>query len=171
MRSSWAASLHLLVRTELLTPGPGPIPGVDANMYNQFFTLHGAIMVFLVIIPSIPAVFGNFVLPIMLGAKDVAFPRLEPVLLLPVGHSVPCLRSFRFWLVDLTPGWTFYTPYSTRTNGRRCDLCGESGVFLLGFSSIFHGHELHRHHPQTASAGNDLVQDAAVPCGRSTPQH
>jgi len=66
----------LLVRTELLTPGQ-TIPGVTADVYNQFFTLHGAIMVFLVIIPSIPAALGNIILPIMLGAKDVAFPRLN----------------------------------------------------------------------------------------------
>ena len=75
----------LLVRTELLTPGQ-TIPGVTADVYNQFFTLHGAIMVFLVIIPSIPAALGNFVLPIMLGAKDVAFPKLN-------------LGSFYLWLV------------------------------------------------------------------------
>ena len=127
----------LLVRTELLTPGPGPIPGVDANMYNQFFTLHGAIMVFLVIIPSIPAVFGNFVLPIMLGAKDVAFPRLN-------------LFSYYLWVsgallavISLVAGgfdtgWTFYTPYSTRTSAGGV-IFVVSGVFLLGFSSIFTG--------------------------------
>ena len=62
----------LLVRTQLLTP-EGLI--MDGDQYNQAFTLHGAIMVFLVIIPSVPASLGNFVLPIMLGAKDVAFPR------------------------------------------------------------------------------------------------
>lgn len=61
----------LLVRTELLTPGR---TFIDADTYNHFFTLHGAVMVFLVIIPSIPAALGNFVLPVMLGAKDVAFP-------------------------------------------------------------------------------------------------
>lgn len=72
----------LLLRTELLTPGR---TFVDADTYNQFFTLHGAIMVFLVIIPSIPAALGNFVLPIMLGAKDVAFPRLN-------------LASFYLWI-------------------------------------------------------------------------
>jgi cytochrome c oxidase subunit 1 len=64
----------LLVRTEHLT---GTRTIMDADTYNQAFTLHGAIMVFLFIIPSIPAAFGNFVLPIMLGAKDVAFPRLN----------------------------------------------------------------------------------------------
>lgn len=125
----------LLVRTKLLFPGE--VSWMDANQYNQAFTLHGAIMVFLVIIPSIPAALGNFVLPIMLGAKDVAFPRLN-------------LGSFWLWLVgaicvvwsllagSFDTGWTFYTPYSTRT-----DFAGVIpvlvGVFILGFSSIFTG--------------------------------
>ena len=126
----------LLVRTELLTPG-ATIPGVDAEVYNQFFTLHGAIMVFLVIIPSIPAALGNFVLPIMLGAKDVAFPRMN-------------LGSFYLWIigavlavVSLTyggfdTGWTFYTPYSTTTTTGGV-IPVVTGVFILGFSSIFTG--------------------------------
>ena len=126
----------LLVRTELLTPG-ATIPGVDENLYNQFFTLHGPIMVFLVIIPSIPAALGNFVLPIMLGAKDVAFPRLN-------------LCSYYLWVigaicavVSLTvggfdTGWTFYTPYSTTTTTGGV-IPVVTGVFILGFSSIFTG--------------------------------
>src|SRR5688572_22589153 len=64
----------LLVRTELIAPGKTIM---DQDTYNQMFTIHGAVMVFLVIIPSVPAALGNFVLPIMLGAKDVAFPRLN----------------------------------------------------------------------------------------------
>ncbi|MHC4245378.1 MAG: cytochrome c oxidase subunit I [Planctomycetia bacterium] len=126
----------LLVRTELLTPG-ATIPGVDAEVYNQFFTLHGAIMVFLVIIPSIPAALGNFVLPIMLGAKDVAFPRLN-------------LGSFYLWIIGAVlavlslayggfdTGWTFYTPYSTTTSTGGV-IPVVTGVFILGFSSIFTG--------------------------------
>ena len=126
----------LLVRTELLTPG-ATIPGVDAEVYNQFFTLHGAIMVFLVIIPSIPAALGNFVLPIMLGAKDVAFPRLN-------------LGSFYLWIIGailavlslayggFDTGWTFYTPYSTTTSTGGV-IPVVTGVFILGFSSIFTG--------------------------------
>lgn len=66
--------LALLLRTELLTPAQSII---DADTYNQIFTLHGAIMIFLFIIPSIPAALGNFFLPMMIGAKDVAFPRLD----------------------------------------------------------------------------------------------
>ena len=123
-------------RTELLTPG-ATIPGVDADVYNQFFTLHGAIMVFLVIIPSIPAALGNFVLPIMLGAKDVAFPRMN-------------LMSFYLWVIGaicavvslsmggFDTGWTFYTPYSTTTTTAGV-IPVVIGVFILGFASIFTG--------------------------------
>lgn len=123
----------LLVRTELLTPGKTL---VDADTYNQFFTLHGAIMIFLFIIPGIPAAIGNFVLPLMLGAKDVAFPRLN-------------LLSWYLWLTGalfaiismvggaVDTGWTFYTPYSTQTNQQVINMT--MGVFILGFSSIFTG--------------------------------
>jgi cytochrome c oxidase subunit 1 len=126
----------LLVRTELLTPGQ-TIPGVTADVYNHFFTLHGAIMVFLVIIPSIPAALGNFIMPIMLGAKDVAFPRLN-------------LFSYYLWIFGalftvsslllggFDTGWTFYTPYSTTTPAGGV-IPALTGVFILGFSSIFTG--------------------------------
>jgi cytochrome c oxidase subunit 1 len=123
----------LLLRTEHLTPGQTIM---DADTYNRMFTLHGAAMVFLFIIPSIPAAFGNFVLPIMLGAKDVAFPRLN-------------LASFYLWLIGALfmtgsivgnaadTGWTFYTPYSTTTTSTVIPAL--LGVFILGFSSIFTG--------------------------------
>lgn len=123
----------LLLRTELLSPGKTI---VDADTYNQFFTFHGVIMVFMFIIPGIPAALGNFVLPLMLGAKDVAFPRLN-------------LTSWYLWMIGaaftflaiaiggLDTGWTFYTPYSTSSN-TRVILVG-LGVFVLGFSSIFTG--------------------------------
>ncbi len=124
----------LLVRTELLTPGR---TFIDADTYNHFFTLHGAVMVFLVIIPSIPAALGNFVLPVMLGAKDVAFPRLN-------------LFSYHLWIAgavctvvslvmgSFDTGWTFYTPYSTTTTAGGV-IPVIVGVFILGFSSIFTG--------------------------------
>ncbi|MEE3001969.1 MAG: cytochrome c oxidase subunit I [Planctomycetota bacterium] len=131
-----AGIFALLVRTQLLTP-EGTIMGQDD--YNQAFTLHGAIMVFLVIIPSIPAALGNFVLPIMLGAKDVAFPRLN-------------LFSFWLWVSGalffvlalvsggLDTGWTFYTPYSTDPNSAMGGMIpAVTGAFVLGFSSIFTG--------------------------------
>jgi len=124
----------LLVRTELLTPGETLM---TADQYNKAFTLHGAIMVFLVIIPSVPAALGNFVLPIMLGAKDVAFPRLN-------------LCSYYLWVIGavfaltamlsggIDTGWTFYTPYSLEDD-RQGVIWVASGVFILGFSSIFTG--------------------------------
>jgi len=128
----------LAVRTELIAPGQTIM---DQDAYNQMFTLHGAIMVFLVIIPSIPAALGNFILPIMLGAKDVAFPRLN-------------LGSFYLWVFGaiffifallrggIDTGWTFYTPYSSNPNvGSQMGgaVWALMGVFILGFSSIFTG--------------------------------
>ena len=124
----------LLVRTELLTPGPTIM---DHDTYNKMFTLHGAVMVFLFIIPAIPAALGNFILPIMLGAKDVAFPRLN-------------LASYYLWVFGaiffvsamvhggLDTGWTFYTPYSVTTPANGV-IWATMGVFILGFSSIFTG--------------------------------
>jgi cytochrome c oxidase subunit 1 len=125
--------LAMLIRTELLTPQRTI---VDANTYNQMFTLHGAIMIFLFIIPGIPAALGNIILPLMLGAKDVAFPRLN-------------LLSYYMWVFgalfavismvtgSVDTGWTFYTPYSTTTGG--AVIAMTTGVFILGFSSIFTG--------------------------------
>ncbi|MBK7535058.1 MAG: cbb3-type cytochrome c oxidase subunit I [Myxococcales bacterium] len=123
----------LLVRIELFSPGQD-IVGQDR--YNQFFTLHGAVMVFLVIVPGIPAALGNMIMPIQLGAPDVAFPKLN-------------LTSFYFWCIGATlllvsiamgavdTGWTFYTPYSLQTP--TAVLPAVMGVFVLGFSSIFTG--------------------------------
>jgi cytochrome c oxidase subunit 1 len=123
----------LLVRTELWTPGHTI---VDADTYNQLFTLHGAIMVFLVIIPGVPAALGNIIMPLQLGAKDVAFPRLN-------------LFSYHLWLIGASlmltslvinavdTGWTFYAPYSTTT--ATAVTPAAFGAFILGFSSIFTG--------------------------------
>ncbi len=123
----------LLIRLELLTPGR-TIMG--AATYNRVFTLHGAIMVFLFIIPSIPAALGNFILPIMLGAKDVAFPRLNLMsFYIYVVGAVFCLFSIVSGAVDT--GWTFYTPYSTTSSSSVVSMT--LGVFILGFSSILTG--------------------------------
>jgi cytochrome c oxidase subunit 1 len=117
--------LALAIRLELLTPEKTVM---EADTYNHAFTLHGAVMVFLFIIPSIPAALGNFVLPVMLGAKDVAFPRMN-------------LASYYLWvfgavfllaaiaLNGLDTGWTFYTPYSTTTNSSV--ITATAGVFIL----------------------------------------
>ncbi len=128
-----AGAFALVLRSELFT---GEKNFLSEARYNQMFTLHGAIMVFAFIIPSVPAALGNFVLPMMLGAKDVAFPRLN-------------LSSFYLWLFgtgfllvamvtnSLDTGWTFYTPYSIATNTGV--MFATMGAFILGFSSIFTG--------------------------------
>src|SRR5690349_8020926 len=105
--------LALVLRLELLTPKQTLM---TAEAYNQVFTLHGAIMVFLFIIPSVPAALGNFVLPLMLGAKDVAFPRLNLAsYYIYVVGALMAVTSIVIGGVDT--GWTFYTPYSTTTGG------------------------------------------------------
>ncbi|MDZ4723795.1 MAG: cytochrome c oxidase subunit I [candidate division Zixibacteria bacterium] len=128
-----AGALAIILRTELLNPGRDLM---DAQTYNQLFTLHGGIMIFLFIIPSIPAAIGNFVLPMMLGAKDVAFPRLNlGSWYIYVFGALFCLYSIVAGAVDT--GWTFYTPYSTTTD--TAVLSMTLGVFILGFSSILTG--------------------------------
>src|SRR5271157_668210 len=123
----------LLIRVEHLTPKRTIM---DAETYNRFFTLHGAIMVFLFIIPSVPAALGNFVMPLMLGAKDVAFPRLNlfSYYLYLIGASI-ALTSIIMGCVDT--GWTFYTPYSVQTQNSVISMT--LGAFILGFSSILTG--------------------------------
>jgi cytochrome c oxidase subunit I len=129
----------MLIRMQLLNPEGLLFHGSDASVYrtyNQMFTVHGAVMIFLVLIPGPPAALGNFLLPIMLGAKDVAFPRLNlaSYYLYLVGAAL-ALSSVFFGGADT--GWTFYTPYSAETPGSVILLVG--GAFVLGFSSIFTG--------------------------------
>src|SRR5438105_8244860 len=123
----------LAIRLKLLYPGPFMM---DALTYNRLFTLHGVTMIFLFMIPAIPSAFGNFVLPLMIGARDVAFPRLN-------------LASFYVYLAGAVlavwgmihggadTGWTFYTPYSTTTPTQVLPIL--LGAFVLGFSSIMTG--------------------------------
>ncbi len=123
----------LALRLEHLNPGPLLF---TAKQYNQLFTLHGAIMVFLFIVPSIPASLGNFILPLMLGAKDVAFPRLNLAsLYIYVIGACFCVYSMIAGAADT--GWTFYTPYSSTTDTSVISMT--LGAFILGFSSIFTG--------------------------------
>ena len=129
--------LALLIRLHLWNPNLDATQALFTNkVYNQLFTLHGAVMVFLFIIPSIPAALGNFLLPIMLGTKDVAFPRLNlGSFYLWVGGAIFFL--FSLFATGLDTGWTFYTPYSIETQGPV--VAATMGVFVLGFSSIFTG--------------------------------
>ena len=129
--------LALLIRLHLWNPNIDKTQALFSNqVYNQIFTLHGAIMVFLFIIPSIPAALGNFLLPIMLGTKDVAFPRLNlGSFYLWIGGAMFFL--FSLFATGLDTGWTFYTPYSIESRGPV--VAATMGVFVLGFSSIFTG--------------------------------
>src|SRR3989338_3055236 len=122
----------LLVRLELLVPGALFSP----DTYNKFFTLHGAIMIFMFIIPNIPTSLGNFFLPIMIGAKDVAFPRLNLAsYYIFLGGALLATLAIFFGGVDT--GWTFYTPYSIRS--ATSVILVTMGVFVMGFSSILTG--------------------------------
>lgn len=125
----------LLMRLELIAPGETI---VSARVYNSLFTVHGMVMIFLFIIPGIPAVFGNFMLPLQLGARDVAFPRLNLASwwIYMIGATMAVLSLFTGPGAPDT-GWTFYAPYSTRS-GTNVELA-VLGAFVLGFSSILTG--------------------------------
>lgn len=123
----------LLIRLELLHPGQDL---VSAHVYNQLFTLHGTIMIFLFIIPAIPAALGNFVLPLMIGAKDVAFPRLNLASWYVYVFGA-CFAIYSMINGAVDTGWTFYAPYSTTTNTAVISMT--MAAFILGFSSIFTG--------------------------------
>lgn len=123
-----------LIRLELLTPA-GDL--VSDETYNKLFTMHGVIMVFFFLIPSVPAVLGNFLLPLMIGARDLAFPRIN-------------LLSWYLYIIGglfgvyamvtggVDTGWTFYTPYSTMYSNTAVIATG-LGAFVAGFSSILTG--------------------------------
>ena len=128
-----AGVLALLMRAEL----SGPDQTLMANdTYNQVFTMHGILMVFLFLVPSIPAILGNFVLPLQIGAKDVAFPRLNLaswyVYLAGAALTITALLTG-----GVDTGWTFYTPYSSSTGGGV--LWMTAAIFVAGFANIFTG--------------------------------
>jgi cytochrome c oxidase subunit I len=124
----------LLIRLELLTP-EGDL--VQAETYNKLFTMHGIVMVFFFLIPSIPAVLGNFLIPMMIGAKDLAFPRLN----LLSWYIFVLGGLFTLWAIvhgGVDTGWTFYTPYSTASSSTHV-IPAAIGIFITGFSSILTG--------------------------------
>ncbi|HEX7830250.1 MAG TPA: cytochrome c oxidase subunit I [Thermoanaerobaculia bacterium] len=126
--------IAFLMRLELLTPEGDMF---TSDTYNKLFTLHGVVMIFFFLIPAIPAVMGNFILPIMLGAKDLAFPKLN-------------LLSWYIYMVGgifgifviiaggVDTGWTFYTPFSTQYSNTKV-FATTLGAFITGFSSILTG--------------------------------
>ena len=123
-----------VIRLELATP-QGDLVSHDG--YNKLFTAHGVIMVWLFLIPSIPSVLGNFLLPLMIGAKDLAFPRLNLLSwYLYVAGGLVTLEALLLGGVDT--GWTFYTPYSTMFSNTYVVLT-LVGIFIVGFSSILTG--------------------------------
>jgi len=123
-----------LMRLELLRPQGGL---VTSALYNKLFTMHGVIMVWFFLIPSIPTVLGNFLVPLMIGARDVAFPRLNLV----SWYLFMAGGSCALWAIiagGVDTGWTFYTPYSsTYANGHV--LAMAAGIFIAGFGSIATG--------------------------------
>src|SRR6186713_434231 len=122
------------IRLELTTP-EGDL--VSSDTYNRLFTMHGVMMVFFVLIPAVPAILGNFILPLQLGAKDVAFPKLNLL------SWYVFVTGFLFTVYAMVTGgvdtgWTFYVPYSTQASNTNVMMTG-IGVFITGFSSILTG--------------------------------
>ena len=124
--------LAVLLRLKLLTPGPALM---SSHAYNVLFTMHGAMMIFLFIIPAIPSSLGNFFIPLLIGARDVAFPRLNlySLWLFLIGIVVTVASL----LNPIDTGWTFYTPYSAKSATAVTAL--SLGLFLVGLSSILTG--------------------------------
>jgi cytochrome c oxidase subunit 1 len=124
----------LLMRLELMTPRSDL---VQADTYNKLFTMHGIIMVFFFLIPSIPATLGNFLIPIMVGARDLAFPRINLLSwYIYIVGGLFALGAIAAGGVDT--GWTFYAPFST-TYSNTYVLAAGIGIFISGFSSILTG--------------------------------
>jgi cytochrome c oxidase subunit 1 len=122
------------VRVELATP-QGDF--VTADTYNKLFTMHGVIMVFFFLIPSIPAVLGNFLIPPMIGAKDLAFPRIN-LLSLYIYWIGGVFTLYAMIAGGVDTGWTFYAPYSAIGSNTNV-VATAVGVFIAGFSSILTG--------------------------------
>ena len=124
-----------LMRLELLTP-EGDL--FSAETYNKLFSMHGIIMVWFFLIPSIPTVFGNFLVPMMIGARDLAFPRLNLLswYLLMIGGI---FELYAILSGGVDTGWTFYTPYSSQLRQYPVMSAALVGIFISGFSSILTG--------------------------------
>ena len=130
-----AMFLGVAMKMELIAPGK---QFIEPDTYNRLFTLHGVIMIFLFIIPGIPAVFGNMIMPIIIGAKDVAFPKVNLLSwYLYVIGAVFALATLVFGDGPADTGWTFYAPYSVTTNSNVS--MSVLAAFILGFSSILTG--------------------------------
>lgn len=129
-----AATAAAIMRLNLLTPR-GDL--VQAETYNKLFTTHGVLMVWFFLIPSIPSVLGNFLLPLMLGARDLAFPKLN-LLSWYIFIFGGAIALYALLVGGVDTGWTFYTPYSSTYSNSHVALMA-AGVFINGFSSILTG--------------------------------
>jgi cytochrome c oxidase subunit 1 len=126
--------MAVLIRLELATPA-GDL--VEPDTYNRLFTMHGVLMIFLFLIPGVPAVLGNFLIPIMIGAKDLAFPKLN----LASWYVFNAGGLFMIWAMlqgGVDTGWTFYTPFSTTFTDTHV-IATALGAFIAGFASIMTG--------------------------------
>lgn len=127
--------LGFIMRLKMLVAGPGII---SAQAYNELFTFHGVIMIFLVVIPAVPTIFGNFFLPLHIGARDVSFPVLNLMSwYLYITGAVLALVSLVTGGGGIDTGWTFYAPYSLRTHANV--PLAVFAVFILGMSSVLTG--------------------------------
>src|ERR1051325_4607034 len=124
----------MLIRLELLTP-QGDL--LQSTTYNKVFTQHGIIMVFFFLIPSIPATLGNFLVPMMIGAKDLAFPRIN-LLSWYIYMAGGLITIYALLAGGVDTGWTFYAPYSTTFSNSYVIATG-LGIFINGFSFILKG--------------------------------
>ena len=124
----------VLIRLHLIEP-QGSL--VEPETYNKLFTAHGVVMIFFFLIPAIPAVLGNFILPVMIGARDLAFPRLN-LLSWYIYMLGATLTLIALLTGGVDTGWTFYTPYSSTYSNSNVILVG-LGAFVAGFSSILTG--------------------------------
>jgi cytochrome c oxidase subunit 1 len=124
----------VMFRLELLTPQADLF---EAETYNKLFTLHGLVMIFFFLIPSIPAVLGNFLVPLMIGARDLAFPKLNLLswYVFIIGGLFTLMAAI---MGGVDTGWTFYTPYSSTYSNSYVALT-VTGAFITGFSSILTG--------------------------------
>jgi cytochrome c oxidase subunit I len=153
-----------IARLELMTP-QGDL--VESETYNKLFTIHGVMMVFFFLIPAIPAVLGNFLVPLMLGRARPGVPAIN----LLSWYLFMTGGSFTLWAMlagGVDTGWTFYTPYSS-TYSNTYVMMTALGIFISGLLVDPHRPELHRHGAQDARPRPDLVPPAAVHLVACTP--
>ncbi|MCU1308957.1 MAG: Cytochrome-c oxidase, partial [Candidatus Angelobacter sp.] len=123
-----------LVRLELLTPA-GDL--LESDTYNKAFTMHGVMMIFFFLIPSVPATLGNFLIPMMIGAKDLAFPKIN-LLSWYIFVIGACFGLLAMITGGVDTGWTFYAPLSTTYSNTNVIMTAV-GILIAGFASIFTG--------------------------------